>query len=121
LSTAAGETAQYWRDLCPKLTVGGDRTVARGQQCLARVSDSRARDLRAILVQEGTFQLDAKEMGWEESPTLGIEALREGAEAVMAAGWPASFILMYDEAWEVIAAVRELMQQTTGSSSMHRA
>ena len=58
-------------------------------------------------------------MGWEAMDMKGnIESLRDGAEAVMTAGWPASFIMMYDETWEVLEAVRMLLLRTTGSSPL---
>lgn len=40
---------------------------------------------------------------------MSLNLVREGIECLRAAGWPPSFIMMYDEAWLIMHAVSEIM------------
>lgn len=47
--------------------------------------------------------------GHEEQWPVALQQVREGIESLRAAGWPPSFIMMFDEAWLIMHAVSDLM------------
>ena len=59
------------------------------------------------LLEDGYCLLHAAQLPWV--PPLA--QLRNGIEALKAAGWHASFIFMFDEAWALMHAARHMMQQ----------
>jgi hypothetical protein len=44
-----------------------------------------------------------------------LTSLARGVEGLLRAGWPASFVLVYDEAWALIAALGALVEAATGN------
>ena len=46
-----------------------------------------------------------------------VRKLAQGIRQLKAAGWPASFILMYDEAWTLADQVNEIMFLVTGNKN----
>ena len=110
-SVARASSAEYWRQLCPELTVereGTDAAVAGDG-----VSTEAAGELRAELLGNGFCRVGQScEVPLDALPHCA--ALAEGVRRVVEAGWPASFVLMYDEAWELLRAASALMERASG-------
>ncbi|CAK0889907.1 unnamed protein product, partial [Prorocentrum cordatum] len=68
--------------------------------------------VRARLLEEGFAALAPAELRW----SVSVEALARGAVALESFGWPATFLLMYDEAWAMGADAARLMAEATGNA-----
>lgn len=67
-------------------------------------------------------QIDAK--GFSESGAWGstvhlCEKLKACVHALVTRGWPASFVLMYDEAWELMHVYSSMLERATGGCRMN--
>eukprot|EP00964_Phaeocystis_antarctica_P036278 scaffold20721_cov64-Phaeocystis_antarctica.AAC.3 len=92
-------SAAYWRRLCPELHVGDAAFCA---QCAALTGGPMTKleldALRARLVEDGYLTTASSA---ELAAAVSLKAVREGMRRLVAAGWPATLILLYDEAWVI--------------------
>lgn len=105
----------YWRRL---------GAVAGGMHCddpeiKARVKPlklpgSRLKDLKQQIKESGVAQVSAPELSI--SSRCDVSRLARGVEGILRAGWPASFIVMFDEAWVLIDYLSEVMRNATGNA-----
>jgi len=112
LAAGVVQDAAYWRAICPKLHVGGERQVLSDSSPLSK---SQEKELRRRLDEDGYVQLTREEVG------CGIEMAAKLVEAVTTLkekGWPPSFIMMYDEALDVTARAAMVAQVITGNRSI---
>ena len=58
--------------------------------------------------------------GHREDWPVSLHLVREGIECLRAAGWPPSFIMMYDEAWRIMHAVSEVMAKGMTAAPVNR-
>jgi ectoine hydroxylase-related dioxygenase (phytanoyl-CoA dioxygenase family) len=88
--TRSALDASYWRRLVPDFHVGGDASPIECAPLVA--SDVEA----AIRTQayDGYFRLNGV------IAPEGVRRLNAAINAVVDAGWPPSFVFMYDEAWQ---------------------
>ncbi len=106
----------YWRKLCPGLTIGNTEDHATSTtEAFSGAQKERqqfVREGRERLVRDGYFQLSPNDMGLAVSP----DVLAEGMRILRRNGWPVIFILMYDEAWQIIQKIDSIMRDSTGCS-----
>lgn len=99
----------YWRALAPHLTVA--------ESSRERVLDGVAGiDLSSVLRGAASDRL--AEDGYFALPPLmpasEVAALRDGVERLVAAGWPAAFIHVFDETWAFYARLAPLLSHFLG-------
>lgn len=103
--------ADFWAEICPWLTVAGGAGSKRG-----RVS-AQSIDILPSLIENGFSRVTAASL-WGESEVVGARNLcrdlEEGVCALIAAGFPATCIIVYDEAWALAAAVAESVRRNDG-------
>ena len=65
---------------------------------------------RARLVEQGYFVLEPGDRAAAQllSPAL-VTALRAGVARIKAAGWPVTFLLLFDETWRLVARLFEVL------------
>ncbi len=66
--------------------------------------------LKQRLDDDGYYQVDAPALNLSGNHTK----LAQGVVALEAHGWPATFIIMYDEAWTIAHEVEHLVRKTSG-------
>ena len=85
--------------MCPELHVGDEAFCA---QCAALtggpMTNVELDALRARLVDDGYLTTASSA---ELAAAVSFKAVREGMRRLVAAGWPATLILLYDEAWVI--------------------
>lgn len=116
LAQQALESADYWRQLCPWLTVSDAAAAPSAAELRAQcppfqLSDARVAALRAELATEGVFNLASADLPW----SVSLGAVVRGIEALHAAGWPPAFILAYEEPWRMALQLSPLLQCVTGN------
>ena len=134
-TAALMRTPEYWRALCPELHCcddhgeGGPYVPGSGiarppPACVSgarspqpNVAESAAR-IQGALAREG-LAIEPLAMGdarrYLGGPDRQLhEVLAQGVRNLLAAGWPPSAILMYDECWELQRRCQELMHAATG-------
>ena len=101
----------YWNDLCPHLTVAGVEEGGNRKQCVtASISAEMAAKHKSSLAENGFFK-------WKGAVSEAqVNALRRGVELLISHGWPPSFIYMYDEAWEIVEQLSEVLRKSSGGS-----
>ena len=130
-------TAAYWRRICPELHVCDERFLAAAAAagCLSAdkqppCSGARVGWTRERLLADGYATIKPSELGWSNlverpsgefalDPAAGAAApaarLADGVRRLMAAGWPPTAIVLYDEAWLMGADAGRLMSGATGN------
>lgn len=103
----------YWRRLCPELHVADEDWCAAHMEPAA-LSAARREELQQDLRNQGFFILSPEELRWDEPP---MRALCAAAAALRAHGWPATLLLMYDEAWWVCNRLSEVMRGVSGNAN----
>ena len=103
--------ASYWRKLAPGLHLG-DAGFQAGCAPLTLPS-ARLAELRHELLTEGLFTLHPTELPWASS----LKAMRIGVRRLVKRGWPASLLLMYDEAWAMAHQLSEIMRAVSGNAN----
>jgi hypothetical protein len=107
-------SSDYWRRICPQLTVDGvGAGASESPPSPLVVSDEDLHTLHKLLDDEGYFVLPPDCMPWA---TGLMEKLAVGVVQLMQCGWSPAFICMFDEAWWVCNAIDEMMQRVTGGN-----
>jgi hypothetical protein len=101
--------AGFWAGICPGLTVCAAKP-SKKQQKQKQPTAATTQCARAGMLRDGFFTAPPATMGW--SPEL-VKALGEGVLQLVAAGWPAAFILAFDEAWELIHCASSFLGEVT--------
>jgi hypothetical protein len=130
----------HWRALCPFLSISAaaegsatDRSNPIGNhaasndasgpqfsprdKCSAYATRPRAQSLPlgAALRDRGYFRLPAGQM---ELPPDLCERMAVGVRRLVAHGYPATFVLMYDEPWLLGEITRAIMEPASGNSAI---
>lgn len=103
--------ASYWRALNPRLTVAGTHVPAPAAPA------STSAHLFADSIRERGFSRATARALWGENVDAARElcsTLAEGISTLVAAGFPASTILMYDETWALAEAVHASVVREAG-------
>lgn len=100
--------ASYWRRIAPGLHVADPAFLASFEPLT--LPSPRVEQLRSQLVSEGFFTLSPEEMAWQAS----LPRMRRGVRRLVALGWPASLIMMYDEVWGMARQMGGLMEAVCG-------
>jgi len=105
-------SAEYWRRVCGHLHV--DDANFQKQEAPGRevASADACADVRDRLIEEGYAALPPSSLRWR----VPVAALREGILALERHGWPATFIIMFDEAWVMNQDVADIMSKATGNT-----
>ena len=107
-------SSDYWRRVCPQLTVGG---VGGGQDQPPPpelvLSEADLVAVVKLLEVEGYFCLPPHCMPWASGL---MEKLALGVVQLMQCDWSPAFIAMFDEAWWVCNAIDAMMQKVTGGN-----
>lgn len=70
----------------------------------------RIAQLRAQLQSEGFFTVNPAEIPW----SVSLPAIQKGVRRLVARGWPASLLIVYDEAWGMALQISEIMESVSG-------
>eukprot|EP00941_MAST-03F_sp_MAST-3F-sp1_P002928 g2928.t1 len=115
--------ATYWRDLNPSLHVC-DALFQKQVVPFSKVDKLSHEErygtvpgcptgwngLRHRMEKDGYFSVE--DLPW----TANITDVKKGIENLLLHGWPATFILVYDEAWALAKEVSELMSYVSGGN-----
>jgi len=109
---------RYWQRLCRRCNVSSDACGASAWQ-VAGLAGSKLRDYQQRMDTEGYFCLDASADLSDADRgryAAAVSALAGAVETLVAHGWPASFVSVFDEAWEVAHMLSAVMRCTTGGN-----
>ena len=100
----------YWRRLCPFLTVERNELLA---QHTIPLNPSTSSTLKQEFIKNGFFRLEQSIVNAPDT----CAKMAQGISRLILHGWPASFIFMYDEPWAVIAKMQATLSTITGGST----
>lgn len=109
------EDNNFWLTLCPQLHVESAESKALCQSDCT-FHDKYISLLQNTLAEDGMCSLLSSEFPWAADST-SLDLLAEGLKNLVAAGWPPSFIWVFDEAWIMTAQVRALLQKISGNDT----
>lgn len=93
-------TDVYWEKI--GINLGCNR---KNKESLKRTnfSDVKSRQFQNQFQSKGFFQMSKDDIGIDKQI---IKSLADTVEALISLGWPANFIFMFDEVWEIINLMR---------------
>ena len=100
--------ADYWRELCPELSVTGGMSTAPE---MVAISDQRIAELRRRMALEGYVVVP----GMLSADTC--QNLATGIQRVVDAGFPAPFAAVFDEYWQLAGQFRPLICGMVGEDA----
>src|SRR5688572_27203501 len=103
LDPIAAQSLDYWLSLVPGLTIGAYEATN-----LFNFSASYLDELNAEIRHEGYVKLE-KLLEPEATRTL-----ERAIRTLVARGWPATFIFVFDEAWQVFVRLQRLLGSFLG-------
>jgi hypothetical protein len=120
-ATVANEC--YWKALCPRLHVGSaDMRRALADTMIDPEADL-VDELRDRMSQDGYWDVshDAlREDGTVHlSWAVNVAAMAEAMTLLTKAGWPPSFLLMYDEPWLLAHQLKYVIRMTSGNQMLY--
>ncbi|KAG2440534.1 hypothetical protein HYH02_010412 [Chlamydomonas schloesseri] len=101
----------YWARLCPELTVSGKLGSKAAKN--KKPASELVKDAKEQVLSEGVVQLHPSDLQWG----VDVHVLARSMVALMQAGWPASFLIMYDEVWALVQQASSLMAGATGGNA----
>jgi hypothetical protein len=103
----------FWNDLCPHLTISNDNvstTDKRGNGCKGiTIESAEAERKRQKLISHGYSLVDE-----HLDPEL-VKRVKEGIELLHKLHLPATFVLLFNETWDLARASRTVMKQCAHS------
>ena len=105
-------SADYWKRLCPRLHVG-DVAFCAACGSTARIGASERAAMRARLIEDG-YYTTPPDGGWLPS-AVSLPDVRDGMRRIVEVGWPATMILMFDEAWAIAHHFASLIGAVSGN------
>jgi hypothetical protein len=102
-----------WTNFCPKLSIEDDTTdtTTTGSWKMASIPESESNWRRNRLISDGFVLVD------DGMNVDLVNALREGIESLHQLNLPASFILLYDETWQLARDARRIMEASSHSQN----
>jgi hypothetical protein len=98
----------FWRKLCPELTIDAKKPPTTAIPKIEKDAASLHTDRRSRLADRGYALAD------EPVADLSvIQAMRTGIETLHKLGLPASFILLFDNTWDLAALSRSVLEKST--------
>jgi len=109
LQTLTDATGAYWTSVVPWLAISPSPP---GVQFALQPLD--VADRRTDFTRDGFFAVQPEAPSAEYVAL--VDKLKRGVDALVAQGWPATFIFVYDEAWSVVNAWTERLSVVNGGS-----
>lgn len=97
---------EFWREICKELSVEGNQEKPK----VAGAFFSHASTYKSELVSKGYALVD------HSLPSALIGKLRDGVEQLVQSSYPASFIFLFDETWNLARSSRRLLETSTSNS-----
>eukprot|EP00943_MAST-04B_sp_MAST-4B-sp1_P002845 g2845.t1 len=101
----------YWRQLCPELTVKEDK-IATVQQSVFSLNDDDIKKYKNELCTKGYFRLNSSMLLWEKEL---LEKIVRSIELLRSKGWPPHFILIFNEIWKIGHQFSKILEQTSNN------
>ena len=111
----------FWQGLCPELTIGR-QDVAVASPSSTILQSKQAEECRLRLIKDGYATIDEPVIDASLTAKLlgGIQALQQPGsfnEDKMPVKLPASFVLLFDETWELARISKSILKQSTHAAN----
>jgi hypothetical protein len=99
----------FWRKICPELSIDANKPLSTAiPETDEDVAVALHKDRRDRLADRGYALVDEA-----VADVSTIQAMRKGVETLHKLGLPASFILLFDNTWELAAKSRSVLEKST--------
>ena len=105
--------ASFWLDLCPGMHISSSCQHPSRSQAAEASADVDVASLRQRMVADGYFTVPSSQLGSDQEALAA--KLARAITALTSAGWPATFVFVFDEAWAMVARLERLMRAATGN------
>jgi hypothetical protein len=110
MAGAEGLDIGYWQQLCPELHITKDVATRSSGKPNTGVGKQKKE-----IVENGFFLTAKSDLSAKSTDV--IQGLARAILLLNKAGWPATFILLFDEAWVVINDLSDQMKGSTGNAT----
>jgi hypothetical protein len=98
---------QFWRSICPRLSIS-EGPLGSHLQPYA-VSPSDVHKVRQQVLAEGYFRVERVLPRWE------MKLVADAVRTVVEHGFPAPFVLVYDQVWQMLLRLENLLSPILGA------
>jgi len=98
---------EFWRSICPQLSIS-ERPLGSHVQPYA-VSPCDVQKATQQVCEEGYFQVGPV------LPTQEIKLIADAVHTVVDHGFPAPFVLVYDQVWQILSRLENLLSPILGA------
>ena len=98
---------EFWRSICPQLSIS-ERPLGSHMQPYA-VSPCDVQKATQQVCEEGYFQVGPV------LPTQEIKLIADAVHTVVDHGFPAPFVLVYDQVWQILSRLENLLSPILGA------
>eukprot|EP01023_Acetabularia_acetabulum_P066441 TRINITY_DN8976_c1_g1_i8.p1 TRINITY_DN8976_c1_g1~~TRINITY_DN8976_c1_g1_i8.p1 ORF type:complete len:427 (+),score=100.00 TRINITY_DN8976_c1_g1_i8:122-1402(+) len=106
-------SAEYWNKVCPELTIEKCSTANGLNGASFQVKSVESAKSRVI--QDGYTKVDRPELNWTPEDDIAINKVRNAVQAIVNLGWPPSFIMLYDQIWQLVTQAEKFTSEATGN------
>ena len=120
---AAVANERYWQALCPRLHVGSADMRRSLADAVIDPEADLVDELRDRMSQDGYWDVSRDAMREDGAAHLSwavnVQAMAEAMTLLTKAGWPPSFLLMYDEPWLLAHQLKHVIRMTSGNQILY--
>lgn len=116
VTAEVAENPAYWRSLCPGLSVMSRKNSMAASDEAADQDSSVSDECKARLLCDGYFTVSSVVNRPEPAFQRTLNAVADGIVALVAAGWPPTFIFVFDEPWELLEYAAKINAATSGTA-----
>lgn len=99
---------RYWLKLAPGLHISEDK---QGMGSPVQLPEEHLQQLQADIVEQGYLHLDARAMDWG----VPLQILANAVLRLEEMGWNPTWLLLYDEVWQICHQLSAVLSRTTRS------
>lgn len=110
----------YWRNLCPKLHVASPSMMRRLAEAIIEPEADLVDELRDRMCEDGYWEVFSDGTREDNGQVhlkwaVSVADMAEAMTTLTQAGWPPSFLLMYDEPWLIAHQLKNVIRMTSGN------
>ena len=110
----------YWKALCPKLHVVSDELRCQLADQVIDPDPDLVDELRERMARDGYWDVASDSVREDDGEVHlawagSVADMAESVALLAAAGWPPSFLLMYDEVWVMAHQLKHFILLTSGN------
>eukprot|EP01024_Parvocaulis_polyphysoides_P007569 TRINITY_DN12249_c0_g2_i1.p1 TRINITY_DN12249_c0_g2~~TRINITY_DN12249_c0_g2_i1.p1 ORF type:complete len:431 (+),score=84.77 TRINITY_DN12249_c0_g2_i1:103-1395(+) len=105
--------AEYWNKICPGLTI--EKHSTSNGQIQIKCNEKAVENARNRIIQDGYTVVDCNSLSWGPEEESIIQNVQNAAKLIVDQGWPPSFLMVFDQIWQLVSHAEKFMSEATGN------